>query len=62
MKNILLGGILAISAGAQAPTASPILQPIRRPGAVIDPIRPHAEAIAAARAKTASKRPRTFYN
>lgn len=45
MKTILLGGILAFSAAAQAPTEpAPILQLIRRPGVVIAPIRPYANA------------------
>jgi len=45
MKTILLGGILAFSAAAQAPTEPPpILQLIRRPGAVTAPIRPYADA------------------
>jgi hypothetical protein len=48
MKTILLGGILAFSAAAQAPTEPPpILQLIRRPGAVTAPIRPYADARAA---------------
>jgi hypothetical protein len=48
MKTVLLGGILAFSAAAQAPTEPPpILQLIRRPGAVIAPIRPYADARAA---------------
>jgi hypothetical protein len=48
MKTILLGGILAFSAAAQTPTEPPpILQLIRRPGAVIAPIRPYADARAA---------------
>jgi hypothetical protein len=48
MKTILLGGILAFSAAAQAPTEPPpILQLIRRPGAVVAPIRPYADARAA---------------
>jgi hypothetical protein len=48
MKTILLGGILAFCAAAQAPTEPPpILQLIRRPGAVNAPIRPYADARAA---------------
>ena len=48
MKTILLGGILAFSAAAQAPTEPPpILQLIRRPGAITAPIRPYADARAA---------------
>jgi hypothetical protein len=48
MKTILLAGILALSAAAQAPTEPPpILQLIRRPGAVVAPIRPYADARAA---------------
>src|ERR1019366_6427728 len=48
MKTILFGGILAFSAAAQAPTEPPpILQLIRRPGSVIAPIRPYADARAA---------------
>src|ERR1035441_1285771 len=45
MKTILLAGILALSAAAQAPTEPPpILQLIRRPGTVVAPIRPYADA------------------
>jgi hypothetical protein len=45
MKIILLGGILAFIAAAQAPTEPPpILQLIRRTGAVTAPIRPYADA------------------
>jgi hypothetical protein len=48
MKTILLAGILALSAAAQAPTEPPpILQLIRRPGTVVAPIRPYADARAA---------------
>ena len=48
MKTILLGGILAFGAAAQAPTEPPpILQLIRRPGTVVAPIRPYADARAA---------------
>jgi hypothetical protein len=48
MKSILLAGILALSAAAQAPTEPPpILQLIRRPGTVVAPIRPYADARAA---------------
>jgi hypothetical protein len=48
MKTILLAGILALSAAAQAPTEPPpILQLIRRPGTVVAPIRPYADAGAA---------------
>jgi len=48
MKTILLVGILAFGAAAQAPTEPPpILQLIRRPGTVIAPIRPYADARAA---------------
>jgi hypothetical protein len=48
MKTVLLGGILAIGAAAQAPTEPPpILQLIRRPGTVVAPIRPYADARAA---------------
>jgi hypothetical protein len=48
MKTILLGGILAISAAAQALTEPPpILQLIRRPGSFIAPLRPYADARAA---------------
>ena len=48
MKTILLGGILACGAAAQAPTEPPpILQLIRWPGAFTAPIRPYADARAA---------------
>jgi hypothetical protein len=48
MKTILLGGILAIGAAAQAPTEPPpILQLIRWPGAAMAPVRPYADARAA---------------
>jgi hypothetical protein len=48
MKTILLGGILAFSAAAQAPTEPPpILQLIQWPGAAMAPARPYANARAA---------------